>query len=92
MLSVDNVQARQKYVPLPNDLARFEGLLRQAYGQIGGQIFVFFTITVAAAEVAIRLAFTVHKTVQLNQSTAMRYLSENSVVFTELAQRVAMVA
>lgn len=31
----------------------------QANGQIGGQVFVFFTITVAAAEVAIGLALIV---------------------------------
>lgn len=31
----------------------------QAYGQIEGQIFVFFTITVAAAEVAVGLALIV---------------------------------
>jgi len=31
----------------------------QVYGQIGGQVFVFFTITVAAAEVAIGLALIV---------------------------------
>jgi NADH-quinone oxidoreductase subunit K len=31
----------------------------QAYGQIGGQIFVFFTISVAAAEVAIGLTLIV---------------------------------
>lgn len=30
-----------------------------AYGQIDGQVFVFFTITVAAAEVAIGLALIV---------------------------------
>lgn len=31
----------------------------QAYGQVDGQIFVFFTITVAVAEVAIGLALIV---------------------------------
>jgi len=31
----------------------------QVHGQIGGQVFVFFTITVAAAEVAIGLALIV---------------------------------